>query len=254
MKLLLYTALIIFLIASSCKKEETIDKEITFSGAVITNGTNKALRRSANYGNPVVEIYKTKYHNNIYTSLVESIPTDEHGRFSKKIDLHKYLDKQEKELLDIGDLCFYYAVSNIDPQYYFKNYYWLETSSNFELNNLNINEDRHELIEIHAKSWIRFRLINTNTGTDADSDILKVSPGGFYPRADYGTYNFYGKIDSTFEKVIPSWSGMIKEATPGQGEDGHIIRAQLTRSGIITGLKIRYSVPPFDTSTVIINY
>ena len=255
----LFSLLIIFLLLTfGCTKSKFKGPDTIFSGRVITNGTNDALRKSSGHSNPNVDIYRVN-DISMQSERIASQVTDNNGNFSITISLFDEIPKSYRSYYEDGYLHFFFAVSNTDDKYYRYNH-WESRYFNFDKNILTPGKDRNEIIRVDAKSFIRFRLIDTNSTADSNQDALKVEVGCLYPTNwmpnQFGTDNFYGKVDTLLSSVPikKTWSGQTQYATHGLGEYGHYLRAQLTRHGIIKHVDLYYTAPPFDSSIVTIRY
>jgi hypothetical protein len=239
MKKIIYLLLVSSLMALSCKKDRIV--ETTIKGQLITNGTIIPIKMSVELPKPIITLYH-EFNTSDYTGcgfeIITSVSVDNNGNFSfGKIDL-------------INNDDYFIGYSKIDSSIYFEvrpdqwrnadtRYNYISTGSS---NTINLN--------VLAKSWVRFRFVNSNPDVN-NNDVFHYWEGGGTPGCPM--WDFYGKYDSLMPWLYRTWSGRHKYGIMSKSYE-HLIEGVLSRNGSTRDTTISYFVPPFDTTQITIMY
>lgn len=234
----------------SCTKEGKM-VQTDINGTLLTNGTSDKIKMSNEVNRPLVKLYEQTDGIDIYATgykEIASVTVDENARYSFSMELN------EQNTYFIGfrnlDTTIYISAPDSwsvhDKSYRF-NYITTGTSNNLNLYCL-------------AKSWVQPRFINTNPDPN-NNDVFDLSYGVGPDADDYiidpvATLYFnkiIGSCDSLAPWIYKTWGGSYKYGVQMPAA-AHSVNAILTRNGITRDTSIIYSVPPFDTTVVIIRY
>ena len=232
-----------------CKKKKKEALSTIFSGQIVNADDHSAIRVNTSFGTPIVQIFRA---NSISLQFeeVERISVNNDGRFSQHIDFEKYIDENSDTRYDWSQnqLLFFYGITHYDTSLYIPhefNYSEYPGLWGPGVNSITPGEDLSTTIAIEAKAWVRFHIVNKNTANNADKDIFYVLRGGFTEEGGGAPYTyFYGKVDTLCNFIRQTHSGSRY----------HVLHARLVRNGKKTSIYLPYTLIPFDTTIVDVEY
>jgi len=241
--------ILISLFNYGCKKKKSDALSSVISGQVVNAGDHSPIRVNPTFGTPIVQIFRANSISYQFEE-VDRISVNSDGRFSKRIDFDKYIDENRDTRYDWsnGYLLFFYGVTHYDTSLYVPiafNYSKHPGLWGPGVNEIKPGEDLSIEIAIEAKAWARYHIVNKNTASNVDKDIFYVLRGGFTEEGGGAPYTyFYGKVDTLCNFTRRTHSG----------SRNHVFHARLIRDGKKTSIYMPYSLMPFDTTVVEVEY
>jgi len=250
-KIVVISLLLAMALAWSCKKDEDKKVATTINGTLIVNGTNDAIKISKELKKPQVLLYHRHGAGVLYGGgpqwdEVARTKVDMSAKFSMELDLIQ------------GDE-YFLVFEDCDPDLY------IETINGYNTTYFPVTAGQTNNVKLYvlAYSWVRPRFINTNPDPN-NNDVFDLSYG-IGPNADdyiidSGAALYFdkviGKCDSLAPWIHKTWSGTNQYGIPKghKGYSPHGVHGKLTRNGVTRDTAIIYTVPPYDTSVVIIRY
>lgn len=225
----------------SCSKSD-LEETTVFKGRVFTNGTEDIVI-SNNGRMPRVVIYKfnklSSWEHEIASGSVNS-----NGAFEIHTVLDDHLDDLDRSSNDMGKLFFYFGISDLDRDLYYP-FPGKGRFSNSKMNQIHPGQTRTMNIYADGIGEIVFRFINTNS-LSCSTDSLIIQTGRFA--------RINGCVDSTFTDTLQRFGGHRQFLTNGIGPTAHFVRGKLTRDNVTRDVRYPYTVVPFATSIVEIEY
>ena len=243
-KTLVISLLLAMALAWSCKKDEDKKVATTINGTLIVNGTNDAIKISKELKKPQVLLYHRHGAGVLYGGgpqwdEVARTKVDMSAKFSMELDLIQ------------GDE-YFLVFEDCDPDLY------IETINGYNTTYFPVTAGQTNNVKLYvlAYSWVRPRFINTNPDVN-NVDVFEYRGGiGSLVQHVMGPY-LHGSVDTTFSSsLFKTWSGTNQYGIPKghKGYSPHGVHGKLTRNGVTRDTAIIYTVPPYDTSVVIIRY
>ena len=247
-KIVVISLLLAMALAWSCKKDEDKKVATTINGTLIVNGTNDAIKISKELKKPQVLLYHRHGAGVLYGGgpqwdEVARTKVDMSAKFSMELDLIQ------------GDE-YFLVFEDCDPDLY------IETINGYNTTYFPVTAGQTNNVKLYvlAYSWVRPRFINTNPDVN-NVDVFKVVSGlppivYIDPNIPSGSLIFHGVIDTILGSIHKTWSGTNQYGIPKghKGYSPHGVHGKLTRNGVTRDTAIIYTVPPYDTSVVIIRY